>query len=145
MTKSSTDNITQNLTYKRVLGVALFVGFVIYSIILIFATHLPNINTGIRTPGLDKVLHFLAYGCQGALAMSVFCIAGRASLKNIVVLIVVLACFGALDEITQPAFGRQAELLDWVADCTGIVLAVFFVMALFRFTKTISKKRAPSS
>ena len=145
MTKSSTDNIAQNLINKRVLGVALFVGFVIYSIILIFATHLPNINTGIRTPGLDKVLHFLAYGCQGALAMSVFCIAGRASLKNIVVLIVVLACFGALDEITQPAFGRQAEFLDWVADCTGIVLAIFLVLRLFCFTKAMSRKRVRSS
>ena len=145
MTKSYTDSITQNLSSKRVLGAALLVGFVLYSIVLIFATHLPNINTGIRAPGLDKVLHFIAYGCQGVLAMSVLCVAGRASLKNIVVLIVVLACFGALDEITQPAFGRQAEFLDWVADCTGIVLAIFLVLRLFCFTKAMSRKRVRSS
>ncbi len=125
------------------LRAGLLVGLVIYSIVLIFATHLPNINTGIRTPGFDKVLHFIAYGCQGALAMSILCAAGRASLKNILVLIVVLACFGAFDEITQPAFGRKAEFLDWIADCAGVVLAVGVVSGLFRFTRVISQKRAP--
>ena len=47
---------------KRVLGAALLVGFVLYSIALVFATHLPNVNTIVRIHGFDKVLHCAAYG-----------------------------------------------------------------------------------
>ena len=140
MTKLYTKDDTQNSSRggrNHVLGAALLVGFVLYSIVLVFATHLPNVNTVVRVPGFDKVLHFAAYGCQATLAIGVLCVTGRASFRNIIILVGALACFGGLDEITQPRFGRQAEFLDWVADCVGIALGVYFGRCFFLFVQAL--------
>ena len=148
MTKSNTENTIQDSTTRgrnHVMGATLFVGFVLYSIVLVIATHLPNVTTVVRVPGVDKLLHFGAYGCQATLAMGVLCVAGRASSKSTVLLIIALACFGGVDEITQPVFGRQAEFLDWVADCVGIVLAVWCVWSFSHFTGAISHRRTTPS
>ena len=109
---------------RRLLGIAMLFVFVLYSILLVVATHLPHVPTFVRGPGADKWLHFAAYGCQTVLAMSVFHFTNRLVLKNVIFLVVLLATFGAIDELTQPLFSRQAELLDWVADCAGIVFGV---------------------
>ena len=148
MKKSYIEYSAQDSTARgrnRVLGATLLGGFVLYSIVLVIATHLPNGTTVVRFPGFDKLLHFGAYGCQATLAMGVLCVVGRASSKSIVLLVVALACFGGIDEITQPVFGRQAEFLDWVADCVGIVLAVWCVWSFSRFTGAISPRRTTPS
>ncbi|MDA7899253.1 VanZ family protein [Pirellulales bacterium] len=148
MKKSYIEYSVQDSTARgrnRVLGATLLGGFVLYSIVLVIATHLPNGTTVVRFPGFDKLLHFGAYGCQATLAMGVLCVVGRASSKSIVLLVVALACFGGIDEITQPVFGRQAEFLDWVADCVGIVLAVWCVWIFSRFTGAISPRRITPS
>ena len=148
MTKLYTKDDTQNSSgggRNRILGAALLVGFVLYSIVLVFATHLPNVNTVVRVPGFDKVLHFAAYGCQATLAIGVLCVAGRASLRNIIILVGALALFGGLDEITQPIFRRQAEFLDWVADCVGIALGVYFGRCFFLFVQALINRRTPPS
>ncbi|MDA7885735.1 VanZ family protein [Pirellulales bacterium] len=148
MKKSYIEYSVQDSTARgrnRVLGATLLGGFVLYSIVLVIATHLPNGTTVVRFPGFDKLLHFGAYGCQATLAMGVLCVVGRASSKSIVLLVVALACFGGIDEITQPVFGRQAEFLDWVADCVGIVLAVWCVWSFSRFTGAISPRRTTPS
>ena len=150
MTKLYTKDDAQNSSgggRNRILGAALLVGFVLYSIVLVFATHLPNVNTVVRVPvpGFDKVLHFAAYGCQATLAIGVLCVTGRASFRNIIILIGALALFGGLDEITQPIFGRQAEFLDWVADCVGIALGVYFGRCFFLFVQALINRRTPPS
>ncbi len=40
-------------------------------------------------------------------------------------LLAVLGAYGALDELTQPLFLRDAEVLDWVADLAGAALGLF--------------------
>lgn len=109
---------------RRLLGITMLFVFVLYSILLVVATHLPRVPAFVRGPGADKWLHFAAYGCQTVLAMSVFHFTNRLVLKNAIFLIVLLVTFGAIDELTQPLFSRQAELWDWVADCAGIVFGV---------------------
>ena len=98
--------------------------FVLYSVSLVVATHLPRVPTFVRVPGADKWLHFVAYGCQAMLAMGTLYFTNRLGLKNVVYLTIILATFGAIDELTQPIFSRQAELLDWVADCVGVLFGV---------------------
>ena len=109
---------------QRVLGLVFFVGFVIFSMVLLTATHLPHIPTVARGPGVDKWLHFSAYGCQTILAMGVLYCTDRLVLKNVAFLIVLLTTFGAVDELTQPMFHRQAELFDWLADCAGVIFGM---------------------
>jgi VanZ family protein len=36
-----------------------------------------------------------------------------------VTLFVMLAAWGAVDEVTQPLFGRLADMNDWVCDLVG--------------------------
>ena len=72
------------------LRVVFIVGFILYSVFLIVATHLPRIPTIARWPGVDKWLHFFAYGCQTVLAMGVLYFTKGLKLKNVALLIVVL-------------------------------------------------------
>jgi VanZ family protein len=68
----------------------------------------------------------------------------RLGLKNVVYLTIILATFGAIDELTQPIFSRQAELLDWVADCVGVLFGVcsaYLVVHIRREIKSPQKGR----
>ena len=121
------------------LRIVFIVGFILYSVSLVVATHLPRIPTIARWPGVDKWLHFSAYGCQTVLAMGVLYFTKGLVLKNVALLAVVLTAFGAADELTQPMFYRQAELFDWLADCAGVVCGVctVWLFASIRKNQTI--------
>ena len=114
-------------------AVVFLIGFIGYSLFLVVATHLPQVHTLVRGPGVDKWLHLLAYACQTVLAMGVLYFTNRLRLQIVVFLIIALAAFGAADEITQPMFHRQAEFFDWLANCAGIVLGVCAVYLFVRF------------
>lgn len=78
-------------------------------------THLPPGPPG--PPWVsDKVLHFGGYFGLAALLAATF---RRRPLWTVVA---VAAVYGAVDEITQPPFGRTADVWDWVAGVAGAVL-----------------------
>ena len=135
---------TSNHRRQRVLGFIFLVGFVLFSVFLVTATHLPRIPPIARGPGVDKWLHFSAYGCQTVLAMGVLYFTDRLVLKHVVFLIVVLTTFGAVDELTQPMFYRQAELFDWLADCAGVLFGVCSVWLLASIRKNKPRERSTS-
>lgn len=103
----------------------------LYTAVLVFATHYPRPEhlLGVNRPP-DKMLHFLAYGALGLLAAALLAVAGRWSPGRVAILAVGLAVFAAIDEVTQPWFGRSAEPLDWVYDLIGVAtgIAVIAVM-----------------
>jgi VanZ family protein len=110
---------------------AMLVGaLLLYTFVLVIATHLPKVGGLVRTPGIDKLLHFGAYFVQATLAAAAVAATGRLGRRNAVILIAALAAFGALDELTQPWFSRSAEWADWAADCLGILLGVSLVVLL---------------
>jgi len=112
---------------------AVLVGaLLLYTFVLVIATHLPKVGGLVRTPGVDKLLHFGAYFVQATLAAAAVAATGRLGRRNAVILMAALAAFGALDELTQPWFSRSAEWADWAADCLGIVLGVGLVLLLIR-------------
>ena len=133
-----------NQRIQRVLGFVLLVGFVLFSMFLVTATHLPRIPPIARGPGIDKWLHFSAYVCQTVLAMGVLYFTDRLVLKHVVFLIFVLTTFGAVDELTQPMFHRQAELFDWLADCAGVLFGVCSVWLLASIRKNKPRERSTS-
>jgi VanZ family protein len=99
-----------------------------YVLVLLFATHYPRPEQFLGTdPPSDKTLHFLAYGLLGLLAAATLAAAGRWSWRSVAILVVGLTIFAALDELTQPAFGRSAELLDWVCDLIGLAVGIGLV------------------
>ncbi|MDA9718758.1 VanZ family protein [Planctomycetaceae bacterium] len=109
---------------ERMSAAIFLIGFIVYSVFLVIATHLPQVHTLVRGPGVDKWLHLFAYACQTVLAMGILYFTNRLRVQFVLVLFIALAAFGAADEITQPMFHRQAEFFDWLADCVGIVLGM---------------------
>ncbi|MBC6719733.1 VanZ family protein [Treponema sp. Marseille-Q4130] len=91
-------------------------------------------------PGMDKVLHALAFGCF-AFAFSYWL--GRDMWKSklavcVLIVCIAAACYGASDEIHQIFVpGRDASVYDWIADCTGA-----FAASLLRTTIVRRKKDA---
>jgi VanZ family protein len=99
----------------------------IYAITLVTVTHLPPAHlpaTGVS----DKVEHVTGYGLLATLVATTVMLHTRR--VPVVMLVLSLAAFGAIDEVTQPIFGRTADVWDWAADLTGIVLATAIVWAV---------------
>ena len=86
-------------------------------------------------PGMDKVLHALAFGC---FAFSFSYWLGRDMWKSkpavcVLIVCIAAACYGASDEIHQMFVpGRDASVYDWIADCTGALAASLLRTAIVR-------------
>ena len=93
-------------------------------------------------PGMDKVLHALAFGCF-AFAFSYWLGASLWKTKPflcILIVCVAAACYGVSDEIHQMFVpGRDASVYDWIADCTGALIASLLRMALVRRARAVSR------
>ena len=79
--------------------------------------------------GWDKIAHTGAYAVLGLLALRA-CHGGlhRIAARPTIVAIVLTASYASLDEMHQGRVpGRDASILDWVADLAGMGLAVVFV------------------
>ena len=105
---------------------AFTVCFWTYGLFLLIATHLPAENVefivraadyGLLDP--DKLLHMAAYGVLGLLAALAYSGRWRPMTSAAITLFALLAAWGAVDEVTQPLFGRLADPSDWVYDLIG--------------------------
>jgi VanZ family protein len=102
----------------------------VYTAILLFATHHPKPGDLVgELIHRDKMLHVSAYGLLGLLVAATIAVAGRFSSWTVAVAIVSLLAFAAVDEVTQPLFGRSTEMLDWACDSAGIAAGFTAVAA----------------
>lgn len=125
-------------TRGRLTGTIAAACFWAYLVALTVATHVPRIDPAyFATVGRwsplhpDKTMHLIAYGILGGLAGAAF--ARGLTAAAIIRLFVALACWGFIDEFTQPFFGRVAELLDWGHDIVGLVIGLSCAVALHRW------------
>jgi VanZ family protein len=106
-----------------------------YFLLLVLATHLPPkdlrpFDFALRFKLSDKLAHATAYGGLTLLAVAVWRIGRPVSLSargkswGLFGVCCLIACWGLLDEFTQPYFGRNFDWIDWLADLTGMSLAV---------------------
>jgi len=115
----------------------------LYALALLLGTHLPPAMLGFGLPGFlpDKLLHLLAYACLALLAM--LGLAKRVartsggdrrlpSRLTISVSMILLAALALADEASQPLFGRQFDLVDWVADLAGIALGASLSLGMLQ-------------
>lgn len=110
-----------------------------YTLVLVFATHYPRPEEFLGpNPPSDKTLHVAAYGLLGLFMAATLAAAGRWSRASAGLLLVVLAAFAALDEATQPLFGRNAEPLDWVSDVIGVAAGIAVVALVRRWLESRS-------
>ena len=88
----------------------------------LLATHLP----GDRLPHVgasDKTLHAIAYFALAGTFWATLASWGLPRRKRLGLLLAVAPLYAALDEITQPWFGRYSEPRDWLADMAGTAAA----------------------
>jgi VanZ family protein len=105
---------------------AFAIGFWVYGVILLMATHAPAkdvqflaraAENGLLDP--DKLLHLAAYAVLGLLAGLAYGGRWHNTSTAALWLLVLLATWGILDEVTQPLFGRLADASDWIYDLIG--------------------------
>jgi VanZ family protein len=73
---------------------------------------------------VDKWMHFSAYWGLAILFSLALSTRRPLSLARSLGVVLLLAGYGALDEVTQPLVGRDCDFFDWCADLTGILLGV---------------------
>jgi VanZ family protein len=115
-----------------------------YWLLLITATHIPKVPDPLHFRQSDKVQHLTAYATLAVLAAWVWSLLRPFGWRQALILAAVVAGHGILDELTQPIFGRDADVLDWFADTTGAALGLAgFLLAQRTLHRWRSKGREP--
>lgn len=79
----------------------------------------------------DKLLHVCGFAGLAAITSWRFRNpAGRADLPRTLWIFACLAVYAAFDEITQPPFGRTADIWDWTADFAGAAAGLLLAHAV---------------
>ena len=78
--------------------------------------------------GTDKFVHLIAFA---ALAYPM----ARTGRIGLLPVFVGASAFGAIIEVLQPYFGRDAEMQDWIADIVGVVLGIALALLYRRLRK----------
>ncbi len=109
-------------------------GVGIYWIVLFTLTHIPAQRMP-HTRINDKVAHLVAYGLLAGLLHLSFWI-GRVPLWRAVMLVVMIcAAYGAVDELLQSFVHRSCDFADWRADMAGCLAATALVAPLRVFVR----------
>ncbi|OPX23924.1 MAG: hypothetical protein B1H04_03205 [Planctomycetales bacterium 4484_123] len=97
------------------------------------ATHLPPRRLPHLGVGLGTSLHALGYFVLvGALWLTLD-LHGQSRRRRLAIILLAVPLYAAIEEISQPLFGRCASLIDWSVDVLGTVTAV----AVFEIVKAI--------
>lgn len=98
---------------------------VVYWLALFAGTHVPRAPHELLPKNVsDKLLHLTAYGGLAFLICLNWSLRRTLAWRHGVIVLALLAGFGALDEVTQIPVGRDCDILDWYADITGATLGV---------------------
>ncbi len=109
-----------------------------YAAVLLTLTHLPK-PPGVFEGQNDKTLHFMAYFVLGGL-LYVTAALSAPKLNYLTLGILTLGIiFAAIDESTQPLFGRHSDLLDFRSDVIGLVCAIG-PLAILRYVLTMRRR-----
>lgn len=102
-----------------------------YWLALYIGTHIPNPKVLDELHVSDKTLHFSAYfGLYLLLAVRIRIIhESWPTGRQTIALFLLTSLYSAFDEITQglPMINRHPDVLDAVADCTGVIAAILAV------------------
>jgi VanZ family protein len=104
---------------------------VIYWVAMFTGTHIPQPPPSIDPGGNDKTVHALAFAGLAFLICLNGALRGRMSRRSYLRVILILAVYGAIDEVTQIPIGRSCELADWLADVGGAMSGVTAWAALW--------------
>jgi VanZ family protein len=92
----------------------------------IYMTHVPHPPSFTDVVPWDKLKHFGGFGTLASLLYLSVWVKGFGRWQTVLIVIVMLATYGALDERTQPWTGRDCDIHDWYADVCGTIFASLF-------------------
>lgn len=102
-----------------------------YWLALYIGTHIPNPRVLDELHVSDKTLHFSAYfGLYLLLAIRIRIIhESWPTVRQTIALFLMTCLYSAFDESTQglPMINRHPDVMDAVADCTGVIAAILAV------------------
>ena len=80
------------------------------TVTVVFITHIPQkyMPTRLNISGIDKIGHIVAYGIITLLF--IVSLKRSLSLFSAIIILFAIACFGIVDELTQPLVNRTASL-----------------------------------
>jgi VanZ family protein len=93
----------------------------------------------LNIPQADKIVHAVLFGVQYFLLMYGLMRqhSSRVYSKYVLRIIVIVVLYGAVTEILQAVLptGRDADVMDWLADCVGTLLAFIIGSFLWKMNK----------
>ncbi len=106
------------------------------------ATHLPPHRLpstgGLSIPPI--LLHIVGYIGLGLMLMATLTVFEVAGWRRVLFAVVVLMVYAAVDEGTQPFFGRHASFYDWLANMAGSVIAIAVWQSGLRLTERLRRR-----
>lgn len=123
---------------------ATLLALAMYWLALVAGTHVPQPPNLMGLEQHDKFLHTTAYaGLAFLLTLNIWWRA-RLGAKHFVLLFLVAAIAGGLDELTQPPFGRTADWFDWYADLGGTLIGLTLAGVVCGFLERFRGERSNS-
>jgi VanZ family protein len=105
----------------------------VYWLAMFAGTHYPKLPE--LAQANDELLHFSGYLGLAVLLVSWWQLSPLPQVKRpariIGAAILILAAYGAFDELTQILAGRDCEFFDWVADVSGGALGALLATTAF--------------
>ncbi|MBS0265781.1 MAG: VanZ family protein [Planctomycetes bacterium] len=96
----------------------------IYWLAMFIATHIPKVPQELVMPGGDKGMHFTAYAVLALILTTRQFWGAHWKWRTAAQIIVVVAVYGIVDELTQIPVGRHADVWDWLADVSGALFGL---------------------
>ena len=97
--------------------------------LIFWASNQPSLGFELPFPHFDKGLHFGAYAVLGTLIRFAL---GTSGTHNFLIAGILGSFYGLSDEFHQAYVpGREADLLDWAADCFGVLVGAYWGVRLF--------------
>jgi VanZ family protein len=102
-----------------------------YWLLLFIGTHLPATTPFLPGRRFDKFYHALGFALLAVLLATTWTLTfGRVTWRALGIILIALALYAVVDEVTQPIVGRASSLYDWLADMAGAAagMVVFFAL-----------------
>lgn len=118
----------------------------LYWLAMLWGTHMRMPPSSVEVN--DKLMHFAAYFVLTALLVFGNAMRGRLDWRTMVQTFLIVAVYGIFDELTQPLFGRDGEVLDWLGDVAGAFTAILVTFGLYQqiigFASRSTKETRPA-
>jgi len=113
------------------------VAFIIYALVLVTATHWPQLRVEGPVPRSDLYIHVAAFGLWTCLLIATELLGPWRSKPAVAKAVIVGLIYAAIDEGTQaiPALGRTVALDDYFANALGVILAGIAALTASAFFK----------